>query len=98
MLNESLPNSEENSAFGFALSEASQTTEAASPTDPENQDKAILVHLYLGQHKDVENLLEFKRWQNLPVSKCWQRLPPAAKVRISNIMWGKAKRRELPKR
>ncbi len=60
MLNESLPNSEENSAFGFALSEASQTTEAASPTDPENQDKAILVHLYLGQHKDVENLLEFK--------------------------------------
>ncbi|STY59204.1 GTP-binding protein HflX [Mannheimia haemolytica] len=60
MLNESLPNSEENSAFGFALSEASQTTEATSPTDPENQDKAILVHLYLGQHKDVENLLEFK--------------------------------------
>ncbi|HDL1232503.1 TPA: GTPase HflX [Mannheimia haemolytica] len=60
MLNESLLNSEENSAFGFALSEASQTTEAASPTDPENQDKAILVHLYLGQHKDVENLLEFK--------------------------------------
>ncbi|MFA9500347.1 ribosome rescue GTPase HflX [Mannheimia sp. E30BD] len=59
MLNESLPNSEDNSAFGFALSEASQTTEITNPTE-DNRDKAILVHLYLGQHKDVENLLEFK--------------------------------------
>ncbi|MFA9489005.1 MULTISPECIES: ribosome rescue GTPase HflX [unclassified Mannheimia] len=59
MLNESLPNSEDNSAFGFPLSEASQTTEITNPTE-DNRDKAILVHLYLGQHKDVENLLEFK--------------------------------------
>lgn len=64
MLNESLPNSEENSAFGFALSEeietlANKSSEIASPTAV-NKDKAILVHLYIAQHKDVENLLEFK--------------------------------------
>lgn len=56
MLNESSPNSEENSAFGFALSEASQISEISETT----KDKAILVHLYLGQHKDTENLLEFQ--------------------------------------
>lgn len=63
MLNESLPNSEENSAFGFALSEASQISEineATNETTEDGRDKAILVHLYLGQQKDVENLLEFK--------------------------------------
>ncbi|QIM67416.1 GTPase HflX [Mannheimia granulomatis] len=59
MLNESLPNSEEDSAFGFALSEASQISAINTQTEHE-KDKAILVHLYLGQHKDVENLLEFK--------------------------------------
>ncbi|AHG78831.1 HflX [Mannheimia varigena USDA-ARS-USMARC-1388] len=63
MLNESLPNSEEDSAFGFALSEASQISEineATNETTEDGRDKAILVHLYLGQQKDVENLLEFK--------------------------------------
>lgn len=63
MLNESLPNSEGNSAFGFALSEASQISEineSASKSTEDDRDKAILVHLYLGQQKDVENLLEFK--------------------------------------
>lgn len=63
MLNESLPNSEEDSAFGFALSEASQISEineSASKSTEDDRDKAILVHLYLGQQKDVENLLEFK--------------------------------------
>ncbi|RGE47795.1 GTPase HflX [Mannheimia granulomatis] len=59
MLNESLPNSEDDSAFGFALSEASQISAINTQTEHE-KDKAILVHLYLGQHKDVENLLEFK--------------------------------------
>ncbi|QLB19785.1 ribosome rescue GTPase HflX [Mannheimia granulomatis] len=59
MLNESLPNSEDDSAFGFALSEASQISAINAQTEHE-KDKAILVHLYLGQHKDVENLLEFK--------------------------------------
>ncbi|MEG9487829.1 ribosome rescue GTPase HflX [Mannheimia indoligenes] len=59
MLNESLPNSEEYSAFGFALSEANPISEIKAPIE-NNRDKAILVHLYLGQHKDVENLLEFQ--------------------------------------
>ncbi|WHP47775.1 GTPase HflX [Mannheimia bovis] len=59
MLNESLPNSEEYSAFGFALSEANPISEIKDPIE-NNRDKAILVHLYLGQHKDVENLLEFQ--------------------------------------
>lgn len=59
MLNESLPNSEDDSAFGFALSEASQISAINAQTEHE-KDKAIIVHLYLGQHKDVENLLEFK--------------------------------------
>lgn len=59
MLNESLPNSEKHSAFGFALSEASQISEIKAPIES-NRDRAILVHLYLGQHKDVENLLEFQ--------------------------------------
>ncbi|MEG9544508.1 ribosome rescue GTPase HflX [Mannheimia sp. HC-2023] len=59
MLNESLPNSEEYSAFGFALSQANPISEIKAPIE-NNRDKAILVHLYLGQHKDVENLLEFQ--------------------------------------
>ncbi|EXI62311.1 GTPase HflX [Mannheimia granulomatis] len=54
-----MPNSEDDSAFGFALSEASQISAINTQTEHE-KDKAILVHLYLGQHKDVENLLEFK--------------------------------------
>lgn len=64
MLKESLPNPEEHSAFGFALSEegeilANKPSEIANPTAAD-KDKAILVHLYIAQHKDVENLLEFK--------------------------------------
>ncbi|QNS15797.1 ribosome rescue GTPase HflX [Mannheimia bovis] len=59
MLNESLPNSEEDAGFGFALSEASQISEINEAAE-DGRDKAILVHLYLGQYKDVENLLEFQ--------------------------------------
>lgn len=61
MLNESLPNGEDPS-FGFALSEEKQTSELSGANLLEDgKDRAILVHLYLAQHKDVENLLEFKQ-------------------------------------
>lgn len=42
--------------FGFALSEENQTALEQS----HEHDRAILVHLYLSQTKDVENLLEFQ--------------------------------------
>lgn len=55
MLNNPLPN--EDFSFGFDVSEESKNS---NKSIKDNKDKAILVHLYIAQHKDVENLSEFK--------------------------------------
>ncbi|WP_150539393.1 ribosome rescue GTPase HflX [Actinobacillus vicugnae] len=52
-----MPNTDENAVFGFALSENQQLAHKAPS---EHKDKAILVHLFLSQHKDIENLTEFQ--------------------------------------
>lgn len=60
-----MPNTDENAVFGFALSEDSADEQAFSTTVAEKsfsheQDRAILVHIFLGQYKDIENLIEFE--------------------------------------
>ncbi|UKH17423.1 ribosome rescue GTPase HflX [Actinobacillus pleuropneumoniae] len=52
-----MPNTDENAVFGFALSENGRT---ADKELSHTKDKAILVHLFLSQHKDIENLMEFQ--------------------------------------
>ncbi|WP_423841678.1 ribosome rescue GTPase HflX [Actinobacillus equuli] len=52
-----MPNTDENAVFGFALSENGKT---ADKVLSHTKDKAILVHLFLSQHKDIENLMEFQ--------------------------------------
>ncbi|WGE84911.1 ribosome rescue GTPase HflX [Actinobacillus equuli] len=52
-----MPNTDENAVFGFALSENGKT---ADKVLSHSKDKAILVHLFLSQHKDIENLMEFQ--------------------------------------
>ncbi|WP_418146801.1 ribosome rescue GTPase HflX [Actinobacillus pleuropneumoniae] len=52
-----MPNTDENAVFGFALSENGRT---ADKELSHTKDKAILVHLFLSQHKDIENLTEFQ--------------------------------------
>ncbi|WP_427833611.1 ribosome rescue GTPase HflX [Actinobacillus pleuropneumoniae] len=52
-----MPNTDENAVFGFALSENGKT---ADKELSHTKDKAILVHLFLSQHKDIENLTEFQ--------------------------------------
>ncbi|WP_373819859.1 ribosome rescue GTPase HflX [Glaesserella sp.] len=45
--------------FGFTLSEE-KSTPPATELPNQAKERAILVHLYLSQHKDVENLIEFQ--------------------------------------
>lgn len=52
-----MPNTDENTVFGFALSENEKTFDKELS---HTKDKAILVHLFLSQHKDIENLIEFQ--------------------------------------
>lgn len=52
-----MPNTDENAVFGFALSENGRNSEKDLS---HTKDKAILVHLFLSQHKDIENLMEFQ--------------------------------------
>ncbi|UKH21067.1 ribosome rescue GTPase HflX [Actinobacillus pleuropneumoniae] len=52
-----MPNTDENAVCGFALSENGRT---ADKELSHTKDKAILVHLFLSQHKDIENLMEFQ--------------------------------------
>ncbi|WGE50121.1 GTPase HflX [Actinobacillus equuli subsp. haemolyticus] len=52
-----MPNTDENAVFGFALSENGKT---ADKVLSHSKDKAILVHLFFSQHKDIENLMEFQ--------------------------------------
>ncbi|VEI47380.1 GTP-binding protein hflX [Actinobacillus equuli] len=52
-----MPNTDENAVFGFALSENGKTSDKELS---HTKDKAILVHLFLSQHKDIENLMEFQ--------------------------------------
>lgn len=52
-----MPNTDENAVFGFALSENGKTSDKELS---HSKDKAILVHLFLSQHKDIENLMEFQ--------------------------------------
>ena len=51
-----LPSEDENSSLGFLFPENSEKTH---PTQLEEKDRAILVHLFLSPEKDIENLTEF---------------------------------------